>query len=149
MHDRKAEIGRKGISTRQCAPLLFARDDACSTQYRESHLRRCRQLWPPDVGLCRHVHVSAPIRPAAGRSCMSMRAMPSQRLQSPTDQVALEQPALRARKLVRLQIAAIVLVSMSAGLLGALAVALPAEARSLPLMALAAVAVLGGIVVGL
>jgi hypothetical protein len=44
------------------------------------------------------------------------RATPS-RLASPTEQVVLEVPALRARRLVRLQVASIVEVSIDAGLL--------------------------------
>jgi signal transduction histidine kinase len=75
--------------------------------------------------------------------------MTGQTVQSPIDQVALEAPAHRARRLVRLQIGAIVLISMAAGLLGVLVVALPTEDRSLPVLALSVVALLGGLFVGL
>ena len=56
---------------------------------------------------------------------MAMKPLAGQRLQSPMDQVALELSARRARRLVRLQIGAIVVISMTAGLLGGLSAALP------------------------
>jgi signal transduction histidine kinase/CheY-like chemotaxis protein len=80
---------------------------------------------------------------------MSNERVTAQSIQSPIDQVALEAPAHRARRLVRLQIGAIVLISMAAGLLGVLVVALPADDRSLPLLALGVVVLLGGLFVGL
>jgi signal transduction histidine kinase len=80
---------------------------------------------------------------------MSNERVTGQCVQSPIDQVALEVPAHRARRLVRFQIAAIVLISMAAGLLGVLTVSLPTEDRSLPLVALGVVALLGGLFVGL
>jgi len=80
---------------------------------------------------------------------MSKERVAGQRLHSPIDQVALEVPAHRARRLVRLQIAAIVLVTMGAGLLGVLAVSLPVEDRTWPLLELAVVALMGGLFVGM
>src|SRR3954468_23953437 len=80
---------------------------------------------------------------------MSNERVTAQSIQSPIGQVALEAPAHRARRLVRLQIGAIVLISMAAGLLGVLVVALPADDRSLPLLALGVVVLLGGLFVGL
>lgn len=71
------------------------------------------------------------------------------RLASPTEQVVLEVPALRARRLVRLQVAAIVVVSIAAGLLGMLCVALPAEDRAPTLLALVVLVTVGGMFVGL
>jgi signal transduction histidine kinase/CheY-like chemotaxis protein len=72
-----------------------------------------------------------------------------QRLHSPIDQVALEVPARRARRLVRLQMAAIVLISMAAIWLGILAVSLPDVDRALPSLALGIVLLVGGLFVGL
>ena len=68
---------------------------------------------------------------------------------SPLDQVALELPARRARSLLRVQIAAILLVSTVAVLLGIDAVGLSAGDRLPVLFALAATLVLGGAFVGL
>lgn len=80
---------------------------------------------------------------------MSKERVSGQRVQSPIDQVVLEGPAHRARRLVRLQTGAIVLISMAAGLLGVLAVSLPVEDRAMPLLALSVVTLLGGLFIGL
>ena len=60
----------------------------------------------------------------------------SPRLAGPTEQVVLEVPAQRAQRLVRLQVAAIIVVSIAAGLLAILCIALPADDRALALLAL-------------
>src|SRR5688572_6495957 len=85
----------------------------------------------------------------AGRSSGPSDRSAPPRLSSPTEQVVLEVPALRARRLVRLQVAAIVVVSIAAGLLGMLCVALPAEDRSLTALALGVLIAVGGLFVGL
>jgi signal transduction histidine kinase/CheY-like chemotaxis protein len=68
---------------------------------------------------------------------------------SPIDQVALDRPAQRARRLVRVQIGTIAMISTAGALLGMLAVGLPNDDRAPVLAALAAVVVLGSIFVGL
>jgi signal transduction histidine kinase/CheY-like chemotaxis protein len=86
---------------------------------------------------------------AAGRTFALGARVSAPHLVSPTEQVVLDMPAQRARRLVRLQIASIVVVSIVAGLLGMLCVTLPSGDRSLPLAALAVVVTVGGLFVGL
>src|SRR5688572_21423705 len=130
-------------------PLLFARDDAISTRRRDCSGRSRRRRSPLESGSSRCCCSASPSREATGRSSMSKERVTGQRVQSPIDQVALEGPAHRARRLVRLQTGAIVLISMAAGLLGVLAVSLPVEDRTMPLLALGVVALLGGLFIGL
>ncbi len=70
------------------------------------------------------------------------------RLTSPTERVSLEAPAVRARRLARVQSALIVIVSMAALLLSMIAVSLPVDDRTMLIAVLAVVVTLGGVVVG-
>lgn len=68
---------------------------------------------------------------------------------SPTAQLALEIPALSARRLVRLQTAAIGVISFVVALCATLGIALSGEDRSLPLATVGVLLALGGMLVSL
>jgi signal transduction histidine kinase len=70
-------------------------------------------------------------------------------LPSPAEQVALEAPAIRAQRLVRAQVAAVIVASVLAALFGLLGFALPFEDRPLLLTLAGIMVMIGGLAVGL
>jgi signal transduction histidine kinase len=73
----------------------------------------------------------------------------SRSLPSPAEQVALEAPAIRAQRLVRAQVAAVIVASVLAALFGLLGFALPSEDRPLLLTLAGIMVMIGGLAVGL
>jgi signal transduction histidine kinase/CheY-like chemotaxis protein len=140
----------KTISEPPGVSLLFARCNVSLMRFREvvGHFRDGCCANDTNDGGAQYLRVSSRRETARSlRSRFEGAVLPH--LASPSEQVFLELPALRARRLLRIQVAAIVVSSIVVTLLGMFFVSLSEADRSPWLLAIAVAALGGAALVGL